>query len=54
MTRALRAMLYGIGSTDAMAFGGAVLVLLAVAMVANLVPALRAARVGPVAALRTQ
>lgn len=54
MTRALRAMLYGIGAADAMAFGGALLVLLAVAVVANLVPAVRAARVDPVAALRTQ
>jgi len=50
--RVLASVLYGIGPTDAIAFGAAVATLLLVALLANLVPARRAARVDPMVALR--
>ena len=52
LTRALGALLYGIGATDAVAFSGAAVALLLAAGTANLLPAWRAARVDPVTALR--
>lgn len=53
LTRALSALLYGIGATDAVAFVGAATALMLAAGTANLLPAWRAARVDPVAALRS-
>lgn len=53
-TRVLGAILYGVSATDAAAFGGAILAIAGVALVANLVPALRASRVDPIAALRSE
>jgi len=53
-TRVLGSILYGVSATDLVAFGGAVLGLTVVAAVANLIPALRASRVDPVAALRAE
>jgi predicted permease len=50
--RVLSSVLYGIGPTDAIAFGSAVAALLLVALLANLVPAHRATRVDPMVALR--
>lgn len=50
----LRSMLYGISPFDGLAFGAAALVLLAIAGVANIVPALSALRVDPVKALRSE
>jgi putative ABC transport system permease protein len=46
--------LYGVGVADPVAWGGAVAALLAVTAVANLVPAWRASRLNPVAALRVE
>jgi ABC-type antimicrobial peptide transport system permease subunit len=54
LTRVLEKMLFGIGSYDALTFAGAALVLGAVAVFASLIPALRAARVDPVTALRQE
>lgn len=52
LTRLLKAMLFGIGVTDALAFSAAVLGMMLVVLLATLVPALRATRITPVAALR--
>jgi ABC-type antimicrobial peptide transport system permease subunit len=47
-------MLFGVSASDTLTFGGAVLVLGTVAVLATLIPALRAARVDPVTALRQE
>jgi predicted permease len=52
VTRVLSSVLYGISALDPVAFGGTCLLLAAVALVANYLPARRAARVAPVEALR--
>jgi putative ABC transport system permease protein len=54
LTRFLEKMLFGIDPSDAVTFGGAVLVIGAVAIIACTVPALRAAHVNPVTALRNE
>jgi ABC-type antimicrobial peptide transport system permease subunit len=51
--RALAGALFGVGPVDAAALLTAVVVLLLTAMAAAVLPALRAARVDPVAALRS-
>ena len=52
--RLLTSMLYGVSAFDMMAFGAAAIVLLAIAGIANIVPALAALRVDPVKALRSE
>ena len=52
--RLLVSMLYGVGAFDVIAFGAAAAVLLVIAGIANLVPALAAMRVDPVRALRSE
>ncbi|MES2304885.1 MAG: ABC transporter permease [Gemmatimonadota bacterium] len=54
VTRAMRAILFGITPTDPVAFVGIAGVLLVVAFLATLLPALRAARVSPQLAMREE
>jgi len=54
MSRVLESLLYGVSGFDPVAYGTAAGVLLLVALVANLVPALAAARVDPIRALRNE
>src|SRR6185437_13102860 len=51
-TRVMSHLLFGIGATDAITFVGVLATLGAVALVACLVPARRAARIDPMVALR--
>jgi hypothetical protein len=52
LTRFIRVMLYGLGSTDAFTVGGTALLLLSVSLVAAFAPARRASRIDPIRALR--
>jgi putative ABC transport system permease protein len=52
LTRALSGMLYGVTSTDPLVFAGVPLLLVAVSVIASLVPARKAMRVDPLVALR--
>jgi ABC-type antimicrobial peptide transport system permease subunit len=52
--RVLESLLYGVSALDPLAYAVAAAVLLAVATLANLVPALTAARVDPMRALRSE
>ncbi len=54
LTRLLQSFLFGITATDPLAFAGNAALLLAVAALACLLPALRATRVDPLTALRTE
>jgi macrolide transport system ATP-binding/permease protein len=52
--RVLADQLYGVKSSDPMILGGAAAILLAAAAIAGFAPALRAASIDPVKALRTE
>jgi len=54
MSRVLIGMLYGVSPTDPLTFTGVSIVLLAVALLACLIPARRATRVDPIVALRSE
>jgi predicted permease len=54
LTRFLRSMLYGVGTTDVMTFGTVAAVLCVVSLIACYLPARRASAVDPVQALRTE
>ncbi len=51
-TRLLSGMLYGVSATDPATFGGVVVMVLAVSILASLLPAIRAARLEPMQVLR--
>jgi putative ABC transport system permease protein len=53
-TRPLGSLLYGIGSWDLLTFLGITSLMISVALAASLIPALRAARVDPMVALRQE
>lgn len=52
LTRLIKSVLWGVSATDPATFAGAAAVLVAVAAIAALIPALRAARLDPSASLR--
>jgi ABC-type antimicrobial peptide transport system permease subunit len=52
--RVLRSLLHGVSATDPVAFAGTVVVLLSVGALASLLPALRASRIEPTEALKSQ
>ena len=54
LTRVLASLLFGISATDPITFIGISLVILAVAILASYIPALRATKVDPIIALRAQ
>jgi putative ABC transport system permease protein len=52
LTRVLKSQLYQVSATDPVVFSGVVVLLIGVAMLASLMPAMRASTVDPIRALR--
>jgi putative ABC transport system permease protein len=52
--RFLSALLFGVDAADPVTFGGVALLLIAIALLASIVPALRAARLDPASVLRSE
>jgi predicted permease len=52
LTRLIRGMLFGVSTTDPLAFGAVILGMLAVALLASFIPARRAAGIAPMSILR--
>ncbi|HEY9427460.1 MAG TPA: ABC transporter permease [Gemmatimonadaceae bacterium] len=52
LTRLIRGMLFGVSTTDPLAFGAVILAMLAVALLASFIPARRAAGIAPMSILR--
>jgi putative ABC transport system permease protein len=50
----LSGLVFGVGTTDPVTFAGVALLLVATALVASLVPALRAAHLDPASVLRSE
>jgi ABC-type lipoprotein release transport system permease subunit len=54
LTRFLSSQLFGVGATDPTTFTAVSVLLIGIALLATLVPAMRATRVDPVVALRDE
>jgi ABC-type antimicrobial peptide transport system permease subunit len=54
MTRLMTSMIHGVSATDPMTFVGGIVLLMAIALAASWIPALRAAKVSPMEVLREE
>ena len=54
ITRVIQSMLYNVGATDPLSFGGVAIFLAAIAVLASYLPARRATAVDPIVALRNE